>query len=117
MAIRSDRRIGRIRFKLAQMLAEQFPELKSSYRQRTMNGESSKLCVDPFLLSPQYPIYASPMFDCCKWDADLPLKQHGSYHVYSWSTMGDLVRHGFDYTKDGFEIELSEKSTQPPTRE
>lgn len=109
MAIRNDRRIGRTRFKLAQMLAERFPELRSSYRQREMNGDPVRLCVDPFLLTPQIPIYTSAQFDCCSWDANLPLQSHGSYHVYSWSTMGDLVRHGFDYTKDGFEIELSPK--------
>ena len=109
MAIRNDRRIGRIRFKLARMLAEQFPELKSSYRQREMNGETPRKCVDPFLLTPQIPVYASPKFDCCSWDADLPLREHGSYHVYSWDKMGDLVRHGFDFTKEGYEIELSMK--------
>jgi hypothetical protein len=108
VAIRNDRRIGRVRFKLACMLAERFPELRSSYRQRERNGDPVKLCVDPFLLTPQYPVYASPKFDCCSWDADLPLKERGSYHVYSWSKMSDLVRHGFNFTKDGYEIELSE---------
>jgi hypothetical protein len=92
MAIRNDSRIGRTRLKLARMLTERFPELE---------------IVDPFLLQPQIPIYASAQFDCCKWDANLPLKARGSYHVYSWSTMGDLVRHGFDFTKEGYEIELS----------
>jgi hypothetical protein len=109
MAIRNDRRIGRTRFKLAVMLAKQFPELDSRYRQLSMSGQV-KRAVNPFLLTPQYPIYASPQFDCCSWDADLPLKSGGSYHVYSWSTMGDLARHGFDFTKDGYEIELSEKA-------
>lgn len=87
------------------MLTKQFPELATPY-----GDDRFERIVDPFLLTPQYPIYASPQFDCCSWDADLPLKTGGSYHVYSWSTMGDLVRYGFDYTKDGYEIELSEKS-------
>lgn len=111
MAIRNDRRIGRTRFKLAWMLAERFPELMSSYQQRGTSGDPVRQCVDPLLLSPQYPTYASPQFDCCSWDADLPLKSGGSYHIYSWSTMADLVRHGFDFTKDGYEIELSEKAS------
>lgn len=103
MAIRNDPRIGRTRLKLARMLTERFPELAATY-----GDDRFKQIVDPFLLQPQIPIYASPQFDCCKWDANLPLKARGSYHVYSWSTMGDLVRRGFDFTKEGYEIELSE---------
>lgn len=103
MAIRNDPRIGRTRLKLARLLTEKFPELATPY-----GDDRFKQIVDPFQLQPQIPIYASAQFDCCKWDASLPLKTHGYYHVYSWSTMGDLVRHGFDFTKDGYEIELSE---------
>jgi hypothetical protein len=103
MAIRNDSRIGRTRLKLARMLTERFPELAATY-----GDDGFKQIIDPFLLQSQIPIYASPQFDCCKWDANLPLKAHGFYHVYSWSTMGDLVRHGFDFTKEGYEIELSE---------
>jgi hypothetical protein len=69
------------------MLTARFPELAATY-----GDDGFKQIVDPFLLQPQIPIYASPQFDCCKWDANLPLKVRGSYHVYSWSTMGDLVR-------------------------
>lgn len=107
MAIIHDNRVGLIRFRLAQMIAERFPELKSSYRQRNYSGPVRK-CVDPLKLRPQIPIYASPAFDCCAWDANLPLKEYGSYHIYSWDTMGELVRRGFDVTKvDSFEYELS----------
>lgn len=112
MAIVHDNRVGRVRFKLAQMIAERFPELKSSYRQRSYSGPVKK-CIDPLKLRPQIPIYASPAFDCCAWDADLPLREYGSYHIYSWDTMGELVKHGFDATKvDPFEYELSAKENK-----
>lgn len=107
MAIVNDNRIGRVRFKLAQMIAQRFPELRSFPRQRNMDGPVRR-CVDPFLLRPQIPIYASPIYDCCSWDADLPLTAGGSYHIYSWDSMTDLVRYGFDVTKtDHRDYELS----------
>lgn len=106
MAIRSDPRIGRTRLKLARLLTERFPELETPY-----GDDRFKQIVDPLLLQSQIPIYTSLQWDCCKWDANLPLRTHGFYHVYSWSRMGDLVRHGFDFTKEGYEIELSEKAS------
>jgi hypothetical protein len=96
MAIPHDRRVGRVRRKLAAMIEAEFPELD--------------LDVDPRDLTPQIPIYASQQFDCCSWDADI-LTYDGSrsFHFYSWDRMGELVKLGFDYTKDGHEIELSAK--------
>jgi len=106
MAIRNDRRIGRTRRKLAEMITREFPQLKTPY----LLGDSQMWIVDPYLLSPQIPIYASPMFDCCSWDADFPLRGGGSYHVYSWSTMGEIVKSGgFDYIKENYDIEISPK--------
>lgn len=105
MANWKDRRIGKTRLRLARRLTETFPELETPYVMA--NGETR--IVDPLELTPQIPVYASPMYDCCSWDANLPLKNGGSYHVYSWDAMGILTRLGFDYTKDGLEIELSAK--------
>lgn len=96
MAIPNDRRIGRVRRKLAEMIAAEFPELD--------------LDVDPRDLTSQIPIYASDQWDCCSWDADISTYDGSrSFHFYSWDTMTELVRLGFDYTKDGHEIELSAK--------
>lgn len=103
MAIPNDRCVGRTRRKLAAMIAKEFPELKTTY----LLGDNQTWVVDPFALTPQIPIYASPIYDCCSWDADFPLRGGGFYHVYSWDTMGELVKRGFDYKKDGYEIELS----------
>lgn len=106
MAIVNDSRIGRTRRKLAQMIAEKFPELKTPY----LLGDSQTWVVDPFSLRPQIPVYASAQWDCCKWDANLPLRGYGSYHIYSFDTMGELVKCGFDAVKvDAFEYELSAK--------
>ena len=106
MAIRNDKRAGRVRRKLAAMIAKEFPELKTPY----LLGDNQTWVVDPFLLTPQIPIYASPIYDCCSWDADFPLRGGGSCHIYSWDRMGDIVKSGgFDYTKEGYEIELSAK--------
>lgn len=96
MAIPHDRRVGRIRRKLAEMIKMEFPELD--------------LDVDPRDLTPQIPIYASDQWDCCSWDANIPtIDGSRSFHFYSWDRMTDLVKFGFDYVKDGHEIELSEK--------
>jgi hypothetical protein len=88
------------------MITKEFPELKTPY----LLGDSQTWVVDPFALLTQIPIYASPGFDCCSWDADFPVRGGGSYHIYSWDTMGEIVKSGgFDYTKEGYEIEISAK--------
>jgi hypothetical protein len=110
MANPRDKRIGRTRLKLAAMITEAFPELEAKYVD--IRGRLNRFIVDPYLLTPQIPTYASPKFDCCSWDANLPLKVGGFYHVYSWDRMGELVRLGFDYDKDGYEIELSAEDSQ-----
>lgn len=94
MAIPHDRRVGKTRRKLAEMITIQFPELD--------------LDVDPRDLISQIPIYASSQWDCCSWDANIPTVDGSrSFHFYSWDRMGELVKFGFDYTKDNFEIELA----------
>jgi hypothetical protein len=98
MAIRYDKRIGRTRRKLAEMIKTEFPELD--------------LDVDPRDLIPQIPIYASRQWDCCSWDANVPtIDGSRSFHFYSWDRMTELVKFGFDYVKEGFEIELSMKTS------
>src|SRR5207249_3100243 len=100
MAVPHDGRIGRTRLRLASMITAEFPELHAPYA--TPQG----YIVDPSALRSQTPIYASPKFDCCSWDADFA-GTSGYVHMYSWDTMSELVRRGFDYTREGHEIELS----------
>lgn len=95
MAIPNDRRIGRTRRKLAAMLEATFPGLK----------------IDPFDLTPQIPVYASNNWGCCSWDANVPMEGSGTWHIFSWDRMGALVKHGFDYSKEGREIELHIKQS------
>jgi len=76
-------RVGRIRRKLAAMLAE--------------HG----FIVEPAELQVNHG-YNNKYWDCCSWCGKCTLVSDGfDAHVYSWSPMSDLVRRGFTTLQEG----------------
>ena len=98
MATTSNRRIGKIRIKLARILGNSIPGFS----------------IDPVDLSSQIPVYASRHRDCCSWfgDGTIDVNVDGTIikapcHVYSYDTMRECLR-GIEASPDGFhEFEIS----------
>lgn len=94
MATTSSRRVGKTRWKLAEMLA------------------TKGFTVQPGDLNSNIPYYATVEFDGCSWDgwgwrtAETERGDWNRVHFTSWDRMGDLVRHGFEITDEGNNVEL-----------
>lgn len=83
MANPYERRVGRTRTILAQMLEQLLPDM----------------IVEPKNLRPQIPWYGRVQMDCVSWDADVFLRAQTKRdapfgHIYCWGTMGELVKKG-----------------------
>jgi hypothetical protein len=87
--------IGRVRWKLFEMLTEHF---------------SIRTPEDLWM---QEGAYRSRYWDLARWGADWRDEKGVYWRVFSWSTMSDCVRYGFEFEPDGvnaFEI----SSRKPP---
>lgn len=80
VAITNNKRIGKIRIRLAEMLEEKLPGI----------------IVDPADLESQNPYYSSQQFDCCTWTGYGTREKHWDTYFFSWDTMGDLVKYDFE---------------------
>lgn len=97
MAITSPKRIGRTRIKLAAMLEKAVPGVT----------------VDPANLQSQNPYYSSRYFDCCSWTGYGTRNEHWDTYFYSWDTMGDLVKYGFECERERHAFQCHAMSEKP----
>lgn len=77
-AFQSNRRVGKIRTKLAEMIEKYLPGIT----------------VYPEDLMQQNPQFSRPEVDACTWDAWGTNAAGHKIHFYSWSTMGRIVKAG-----------------------
>ncbi len=81
--IRRAERIGRVRDRLSEMLAEH-----------------DILIAPDDLRTNRY--YQTKYFDGCSWTGDGRRADGSSVHVWSWDTMTELVRYGFELDNDPY---------------
>jgi len=84
MAITNPNRVGRTRIKLALLLEKEFVGMT----------------VLPQDLESQNPYYGSEKMDCCTWMGWGTRNTYRDTYFYSWSTMGECVKHGISMTAD-----------------